>query len=574
MTARSAQSAALLRSLRAVAGGHARAATVAAAVGGVLAVATAQLIAIAVDRLVFGDAALSAVVPLLALLGGVAVLRAAAAWLTERAAFEASAKVRRHLFRRALEQVSALGPVRLGAHPPGELVALLTDSLDAVAPLWRAWQPAIVRAAVVPVAVLAVVTWRDPLAAGILLVALPLLVWFSILAGQGAERASGERWAGLARLGGHLLDQIRGLAECKLAGTADNAVAAVKVAAERYGRETMAVLRIAFLSALVVEFVATAAIAGVAIAVGFRLLWGEIDFATGLFVLLLAPEFFAPLRDIGARRHAKLEALAALDKLAPLLDVPPATGQPYIAAGPPAIRFDDVRVVHADGRVALDGFSLDIAAGEHVALVGPSGAGKSTVLALLLRFVEPSSGRVLIDGAPLSEIDPASWRRALVAMAQTPQFFEGSIADNVVMGRAATPDDAALREALCAADAATWVDRLPDGAATPLAERGANLSGGEAQRLALARAIYAAGPLLLFDEPTANLDAEAQRVVMQGLARLREGRTVLTIAHRRETIAAADRVVVIERGRVAAQGTPAQILEGARDRSDAERSDA
>ncbi|PZA11728.1 thiol reductant ABC exporter subunit CydD [Rhodopseudomonas palustris] len=574
MTARTAQSAELLRSLRAVAGRHARAATVAAAVWGVLAVATAQLIAIVVDRLVFGHAALAAIVPLLALLAGVALLRAAAAWLTERAAFEASAKVRRHLFRRALERVSALGPVRLGEYPPGELVALLTDSLDAVAPLWRSWQPAIVRAAVVPVAVLAVVTWRDPLAAAILVVALPLLVWFSILAGQGAERASGERWAGLARLGGHLLDQIRGLPERKLAGTADNAVAAVKVAAERYGRETMAVLRIAFLSALVVEFVATAAIAGVAIAVGFRLLWGEMDFATGLFVLLLAPEFFAPLRDLGARRHAKLEALTALDRLAPLLDPPPAAGRPYVVAAPPSIRFDEVRVVHADGRVALDGFSLDIAAGEHVALVGPSGAGKSTVLALLLRFIEPSSGRVLIDGVPLSEIDPASWRRALVAMSQTPQFFEGSIADNVVMGRAATPDDAALREALRAADAAAWVDRLPDGTATLLAERGANLSGGEAQRFALARAIYAAGPLLLFDEPTAHLDAEAQRVVMQGLARLSEGRTVLTIAHRRETIAAADRVVVIERGRIAAQGTPAQLLAGTLDRFEAERTDA
>lgn len=574
MTARTAQSALLLRSLRAVAGRHARIATSAAAIGGVLVVATAQLIAIVVDRLVFGDAALPAIVPLLALLGGAALLRAAAVWLTERAAFEAAAKVRRHLFRRALERASVEGPVRLGAYPSGELVALLTDSLDAVAPLWRSWQPAIVRAAVIPVAVLAVVSWRDPWAAAILVIALPLLVWFSILAGQGAEQASGERWAALARLGGHLLDQIRGLPERKLAGTADNAVAAVKAAAERYGRETMAVLRIAFLSALVVEFVATAAIAGVAIAVGFRLLWGEMDFATGLFVLLLAPEFFAPLRDIGARRHAKLEALTALDKLAPLLDSPSATGRPYIAAGPPAIRFDEVRVVHADGRVALDGLNFDIAAGEHVALVGPSGAGKSTVLALLLRFIEPTSGRVLIDGEPLSKIEPAAWRRALVAMSQTLQFFEGSIADNIVMGRSAERDDAALREALVAAGASDWVDRLPDGAATPLAERGANLSGGEAQRLALARAIYAAGPLLLFDEPTAHLDAEAQRVVMQGLARLREGRTVLTIAHRRETIAAADRVVIIEHGRVVAQGTPAQLLAGALDRAEAERSDA
>ena len=214
------------------------------------------------------------------------------------------------------------------------------------------------------------------MAAAILVVALPLLVWFSILAGKGAEQASGRQWASLARLGGHLLDQIRGLAELKLAGTSKQAVASVKAAAEAYGRETMAVLRIAFLSALAVEFVATGAIAGVAMAVGFRLLWGEIDFATGFFVLLLAPEFFAPLRDIGARRHARIEAMTALDTLAAMLDQPThrrVGHRPWTPGGAPAIRFEAVQVVHDDGRVALDGFDLDIAAGEHVAHRRPVG---------------------------------------------------------------------------------------------------------------------------------------------------------------------------------------------------------
>ncbi|MCK7474859.1 MAG: thiol reductant ABC exporter subunit CydD, partial [Rhodopseudomonas palustris] len=404
----------------------------------------------------------------------------------------------------------------------------------------------------------------DPLAAVILVVALPLLVWFSILAGKGAEEASGRQWASLARLGGHLLDQIRGLGELKLAGTSQAAVASVARAAEAYGRETMAVLRLAFLSALVVEFVATGAIAGVAVAVGFRLLWGELDFATGFFVLLLAPEFFAPLREIGLRRHARLEAMTALGTLAPLLAEPKTAGhQPWTATTAPAIRFEAVRVVHDDGRVALDGFDLDIAAGEHVALVGSSGAGKSTLFALLARFIEPSSGRILINGQPLADIDVRHWRHALVSMPQAPQFFDGSIADNIVMGRTAPGPacDDAVRRALGAAGADAIIARLPQGLATPLAERGKNLSGGEAQRLALARAFFAAGPLVLFDEPTSHLDAEAQAAVLRGLATLRQGRTVLTIAHRLETVASADRIVLIEDGRVLAQGAPQPMLD-------------
>ncbi|NLH81154.1 MAG: ATP-binding cassette domain-containing protein, partial [Phyllobacteriaceae bacterium] len=377
------------------------------------------------------------------------------------------------------------------------------------------------------------------------------------------EEASGRQWASLARLGGHLLDQIRGLPETKVAGTADRAAAAVAAAAEDYGRRTMTVLRLAFLSALVLEFVATGAIAGVAIAVGFRLMWGSLDFATGFFVLMLAPEFFAPLREIGVRRHARIEAHAALDEIVDLLDGAPEAATPATGAAPtapPALRFENVRVVHSDGRVALDCFDLEVASGERVVLAGPSGAGKSTVFALLAGFLAPTSGRILVDGRPLAEIDRDAWRRALVHLPQTPAFFEGTIADNVAMGRDPPSGDreADVARALTAAGADEFVARLPAGADTPLGERAGDVSGGEAQRLALARAVYAAGPLVLFDEPTAHLDAETEARVAATLDDLSVGRTVLTIAHRLRTLASADRVVVLEAGRVAANGSPAE----------------
>lgn len=580
LTPDQSEAATLLRSLRKVAGWPAHLATLAAALGGLIAVAVAQLIATAVDRIVFAGAGFEATLPTLIILAALALARGAANWTTERAAFEAAAAVRLHLFRQTLGRLAERGPTKLAGQPAGELAVTITEAIDAVGPLWRSWKPGVVRAAVVPLAVLIVVAPLDPLAAVILVVALPLLVWFSILAGKGAEEASGRQWASLARLGGHLLDQIRGLGELKLAGTSQAAVTSVARAAKAYGRETMAVLRLAFLSALVVEFVATGAIAGVAVAVGFRLLWGELDFATGFFVLLLAPEFFAPLREIGLRRHARLEAMTALGTLAPLLAESKTAGhQPWTATTAPAIRFEAVRVVHDDGRVALDGFDLDIAAGEHVALVGSSGAGKSTLFALLARFIEPSSGRILINGEPLAGIDPQHWRRALVSMPQAPQFFDGSIADNIVMGRTAPGPacDDAVHDALRAAGAEAIIARLPQGLATPLAERGKNLSGGEAQRLALARAFFAAGPLVLFDEPTSHLDAEAQAAVLRGLATLRQRRTVLTIAHRLETVASADRIVLIEDGRVLAQGAPQPMLDQLKARAakpPAERSDA
>ena len=555
---------ALLASLAPVVGWRAAGTNAATAVAGLATVAFAAMIARLVDAIVFHGAGPADLAAPLMLLAGLAAARAGATWAADDLGFEAAARVRHRLLAQLLERLADLGPVRLADRDPGAIVATLTEAVDGIAPLWRSWQPAATRAVVVPLAVLGVVALTDRLAAVLLFLALPLLVWLAVLAGRGAEEASGRAWARLGRLGGHLLDQIRGLPETRLAGTADRATAAVEASAVAYGRETMAVLRLAFLSALVLEFVATGAIAGVAIAVGFRLMWGSLDFATGFLVLMLAPEFFAPLRDIGVRRHARIEAHAALDTIADLLadaDAPATGGSEPAPSDPPALRFEAVRVVHSDGRVALDRFDLDVAAGEHVALVGRSGAGKSTVFALLAGFVEPTAGRVLVDGRPLAAIDLRAWQRALVHLPQTPAFFEGSIADAVAMGRPPPsgdrPRDVARALAVAGAD---FVERLPEGADTPLGERGRDVSGGEAQRLALARAAYAPGPLVLFDEPTAHLDAETERRLVAAIADLARGRTALTIAHRLDTLATVDRVVVLEGGRVVASGPPAEIL--------------
>jgi ATP-binding cassette subfamily C protein CydD len=554
----------LLASLRRVAGAPAIVAMVAAALHGLLAVAVAFLVAGAVDAMVFRGRDAAALAPTLALLVGLAVARAGAMWASDRFGFAAAAAVRRALFARLLDHVAAAGPVRLATKPTGERAAVLIEAVAAVEPYWRQWLPAAARVGAVPLTVLVVVAPTDLWAFAILAGSLPLLLWFMVLVGKGTEAAHRRQWVSLARLGGDLLDKVAGLGDLKRLGAADRAVASVGAAAVAFGRETMAVLRLAFLSALVLEFFATVSIAGIAIAVGFRLMWSELDFRTGFFLLLLAPEFYAPLRDLGVRRHARIESLTALGSIVEML------AEPVGSAGgsrlrpvdtPPALRFEDVRVVHADGRVALDGLDLDIAAGEHVAIVGPSGAGKSTLVALLAGFVEPSRGRILVDGEPLDDFDQEAWRRDLVHLPQTPHLFEGSIADNIALGRPPVGGDAeaAFDAVLRAAGADAFVARLPDGRDTPLGEHGLGLYGGEAQRLALARTFWAPGSLVLFDEPTAHLDAETERVVGDAIVRLRAGRTALTIAHRLATVTGADRVVVLDHGRVVECGRPADL---------------
>lgn len=529
----------------------------AAVAEGLLGVVAAFLTARIIDAAVFRGADLAVVLPWLAQLLAVALLKAMVGYAGTQIGFEVAARARQSLFARLLDQVAALGPVRLSGTATGDLATTLTDAVAGIEPYWRQWLPATAAVAVLPFAILIAVMPVDWRSTAIFAATLPLLPMFMVLAGRSAERANQRQWASMARLGGHLLDAVAGLTDLVLLGAARREVALVARTADSYRRETMKVLRLAFLSALVLEFFATVSIAVTAVLVGFRLLWGEIAFVDGLTVLLLAPLFYAPLRTLGTERHARMEAVAAAERLADFLarPAPRRTGSaPFTAGEAVSIRFDDVSASYGNGRLALDGVSFEIRAGEHVAIVGESGAGKSTILSLIGGFLEPSAGSIQLDDRPLGSLDLDDVRRHIAFLPQRAFLFDASIAENVAMGRSGN-----VEAALKAARADEFVARLPNGVESRLGDGGAGLSGGEAQRLMLARAFLVPAPIVLMDEPTAHLDAATEAAVGEAIAALSAGRTRLTIAHRLRTVEAADRVLVLANGRLIEEGTPAEL---------------
>ncbi|MBB4305002.1 ATP-binding cassette subfamily C protein CydD [Rhodobium orientis] len=526
---------------------------------GLLIIAQAFLIASAVTAVAIDGAVLDAVLPSLLLLLPLFLARAVLIYFAEQASFRAGAAVKRDLRARALDHLRRAGPVALAEQPTGRLVTALTDSLAAIEPYYSRYLPTASLVTLLPLAVLVAVVPSDWLSAVVLVVTAPLIPLFMVLIGGGAERMNQRQWQKLARMSGHLIDVIQGLTTLKIFNASRREAAEVARMAEDYRRDTMAVLRLAFLSSLALEFFATVSIAIVAVFIGFRLLWGEMAFFNGFFVLLLAPEFYLPLRTLGTAYHARMEAIGAAERVTELFDIPvparPAEGTTLADGGRIDISFEDVGVVFADGRVGLDGFSLTVAAGERIALVGPSGAGKSTVLNLLLGFVAPTSGRIRVNGTPLDDIDLADWRQHIAHLSQHPHLFHADLAENIAMTDGVL-DEARLETATEAAFAREIVAALPDGFSTRLGERGFGLSGGEIQRIGLARAFYRDAPLVLMDEATAHLDRDSEQKVSAAIDRLATGRTLIAIAHRLETARDADRIVLMEEGRVAATGRP------------------
>jgi ATP-binding cassette subfamily C protein CydD len=560
-----------------------------------------------------------------ALAGFVAAVAARAGWvwLSGVVAARTAARVKLAVRDELFAAVGRRGPGWLAGQRAGELATLAGRGLDGLDPYFTGYLPHLVLAVTVPVAVLAQLTLADWPSAVIVALTLPLVPVFGILVGWQTRAATRRQWRRLARLGGHFLDMVAGLPTLRVFGRARAQVRAVREMADRHRVATMRTLRIAFLSALVLELVAAVAVALVAVPVGLRLLAGAMSLHTGLLVLLLVPEAFAPLRTAGARFHASVEGLTALDEAFAAIGDPPATSgsrtttasrsvvdpvaipagpvTPATPAGPngavapatpagsngadpravpattsdpavpirrasrvgpagpgtaplvtdaPLVELVDVTVAY-DRTVALSGVSLRIMPGERVALIGPSGSGKSTLLALLLGFVTPTAGRVVVGGVDLADADPDAWRRAVAWVPQRPHLFAGTLADNIRLGAPDAPPEA-VRAAVSAAALDEVVAGLPEGLDTVLGERGYGLSSGQRQRVALARAFLRDAPLVLLDEPTAQLDAASEAAVCEATARLVAGRTTLLVAHRPALLRLADRVVRLVDGRVVA----------------------
>jgi len=518
----------------------------------VLIVAQATVLAHVVVRVFEGGASLGEVVPALLWLAAIALARGLVDAGFEAGGRIGAARAMAELRSRLLRRLLLDRPGALQDERSGELAAAAVQGVDALEAYFARYLPQAVLAVCAPLMILAWVLPRDWEAAAILAVTAPLIVVFMVLIGRLAERTTRRRWRRLARLSAHFLDLVGGLQTLRAHGRAEAQARSIEASGEGYRRETMKTLRIGFLSALVLELLAMLGVALVAVTVGVQLASGDLGLTAGLTVLILAPELYMPLRRLGAQFHASADGVAGAERIFAVLDRPAAVAMPSSAKPAPdpraaALRLEGVRFSHPGREATLRGVDLVLAPGETVALTGPSGGGKSTLLSLLLRLAEPAAGRLACGDVDLREVDVEEWRRRLAWVPQRPTIFSGTIAENVRLPEPAAGEER-VHEAVERAGLLDLVRALPEGLATRVGDGGRRLSAGQAQRLALARAFLRDAPLLLLDEPTANLDLETELAIAAAVERLAAGRTALVVAHRTELAHRADRVVELRGG--------------------------
>jgi len=515
----------------------------------------ATLIARIVTR-AFEGASLGAVSTELALLALAFAMRGLVAWGFEATGRRAASSVLSELRLALVERRLRGQPAALDGVEGGELAAAAVQGVDGLEAYFGSYLPQVVLAVIVPVAVLGWVGAIDLESALLMLLTLPLVPIFMWLIGRYTEERTREHWLALRLLSTHFLDVVRGLATLRAFNRSRAQATTIDRVGERYRRAAMGTLRLSFLSGSVLELAATLGVALVAVTVGVRLVGGGLGLEAGLTILLLAPELYAPLRQLAAQFHASADGLAVAERMLELLDAPPAVGgggrlvPPSPAEWP--VRFERISFSYPSrAQRVLDRLDLELQPGETVALVGASGTGKSTVASLLLRFAEPDAGRITVGGLDLAECRTELWRSMVAWVPQRPTMFRGTVAENIGLGvRGASQQR--IRDAAMLAGADRFVRALPFGYETAIGDGGRPLSAGERRRIALARAFLRDAPLVILDEPTADLDRTSADVVAEAVERLRVERTVLVIAHRPELVQRADRVVSLDVGGTAA----------------------
>lgn len=519
---------------------------------GLLVVFQARLLATACQRVVMNGGGVASVLPLAIVLVLLAAGRSLCTYIMENRSSAAAARVKQAVRSKLYRKIQLLGAVGLAGNETGPLIETVTKGVDELEHYFTRFLPQLALAAILPLMFLIVIVpseWRSGL---VLLFSAPCIPFFMILIGKGSAKLHRRQWGRLSQMAGHLLDLVQGLPDLIIFGAAKKEATVVARVSEEYRSATMTVLRIAFLSAFTLEFFATVGTALVAVIIGFRLLLGHLSLGEGLFVLLMAPEFYLPLRNLGLSYHARMQGVAAAERIAPLLAMPLPegfAGTLLPSPGPPSVLFEGVSFRYGGDRGGVNGVDLELPSGSITALVGESGAGKTTLARLLVGLARPESGRILINGKDLTLFAPDSWRSMLAWVPQTPYFTSGTVRENLLLGRP-DADENEISTALEAAAADQFICHLPHGLDTLLGDRGAGLSGGELRRLALARAYLCPATLVVLDEPTAGLDPENEQLVCNALEKLAHGRTVLVISHREQTLSRAERVAEMIAGRI------------------------
>ncbi|MBE0671173.1 MAG: thiol reductant ABC exporter subunit CydD, partial [Anaerolineales bacterium] len=487
-------------------------------------------------------------------------------WLNEVAANAIAVKIKTDLRERLFAHILKLGPAYSRGQRTGELTTAAVEGIEALDAYFSQYLPQLVITALVPISILFFVFPIDLLTGFVFLITAPLIPFFMIIIGKGAETVTKRQYETLRLLSAHFLDSLQGLTTLKLFGQSKGQAKTIAKVSEQYRDTTLSVLRITFLSALALEMLATISTAIVAVEIGFRLLYRNMEFQPALFLLVLAPEFYMPLRALGARFHAGMNGTTAAKRIYEILDTPipelkvssyklegskPSTFNPSTDSGQ-ALRLENVSFTYPnETKPALQNINLKINQGQHIALVGKTGAGKSTLVQLLLGFIQPTEGN--LQPATLDLQPYIAW------VPQKPHLFHTTIAENIRLGKA----DATHEEIIQAAEAARlhdFIESLPEKYETIIGESGARLSSGQAQRLALARAFLKNSTILILDEPTSALDPETESLLEESTHELMQGRTTITIAHRLNTIFQADQIIVLDEGRMIEQGTHRELV--------------
>ncbi len=540
--------------------------------GGVLTVLQARGLSQAIDQVFLKGETLPGITGLLFFLVIIILLRAGTAWGEAVAAQAVAGRIKRDLRERLFSHIVALGPSYVSGERTGELSNTIVEGIEALDAYISQYLPQLALAALVPLTVLVFVFPLDLISGLVLLFTAPLIPVFMVLIGSLAETLTRKQWLSLSRMSAYFLDVLQGLPALKNLGRSREQIRRIAILSDRYRDVTMSVLRVTFLSALALELVSTLSTAVVAVEIGLRLLYGQLYFQQALFVLILAPEFYLPLRLLGTRFHAGMAGYEAAQRIYAILATPiPVVNRhnlefATVSSSPTPIcdlsspiSFENVVYRYPDGRSALDGASFCIAPGSLTALIGPSGAGKSTAAGLILRFIEPQSGQINIGGIPLSEIPTEEWRRQLAWVPQNPYLFNDSLVANLRLSRPQASFDEIIH-ATRQAGLDEFIHRLPEGFNTTIGEHGARLSGGQAQQLAIARAFLKDTPFLILDEATSGLDPESEERLGNAIDLLAQGRTTLVIAHRLTTVHRAGSIVVLNEGRVAECGSHSDLI--------------
>ncbi len=504
--------------------------------------------------------------PRLWLLLGVILARSAVSGLHEIGARAIAVRVKSDLRRRLFAHIQALGPLYVRGQRAGELTAAAVEGVEALDPYFSQFLPQVLVTALVPLTILLFVFPQDWPSGVVMLLTAPMIPLFMVLIGKGAEVATRRQYRMLGQLSAQLLDTLYGLTTLRLLGRSREHARIVARVSDQYRQATLSVLRFTFLSAFALELLATISTAIIAVEVGLRLLYGRLAFPAAFFVLILAPEFYIPFRMLGLRFHAGMSGLSAAERIFAILDEAPRCA---VRSAPQseaewrpiqAIVLEDVSYTYPGGsRPALQRVNLRLERGERMALVGPSGAGKSTLVGLILGFLTPTEGRIRTEYADGTVVDGPPPREQVAWVSQQPYIFHDTLEANLRLARPdATPEE--LERACQAAAFDEVVRSLPEGWNTIVGTEAARLSGGETQRLALARAFLKDAPILILDEPTSHLDPRTEALLEEGTRRLLEGRTALIIAHRLYTVRNADRIVVLNEGRVEEEGTHEELL--------------